>query len=425
MDKLAIHGGPQVRTQPFPAWPVFDDREEEKLVKVLRSGKWWRYAYGQGVELTEKESGEDRAEVVKFQEAFARTQQAKYAIAGANGTGTLEISLKALGIGPGDEVIVPPYTFIASASAVLQVCAVPIFVDIDPDTYNIDVTKIEAAVTPRTRAIMVVHFAGQPAPMDEILQIARKHNLVVVEDAAHAHGSSYKGRRVGAIGNVGSFSFQSSKNMTSGEGGILTTNDKDLARMCDSLLWAGREVGRPWYEFHRLGWNYRLTEFQAAILSVQLTRLEEQNATRRKNAEYLTRKLSQINGITPCKVLASTTEHSYHIYMFKFNPEGFKGKSRQEFLAALNAEGIPGFSGYTFPLYKNPMFLNKEFYKGGFPAIAPYARDINYTDFEKTCPVAEKACNAEAVWLEHRLFLGTQSDMDDIAEAVVKVNKLL
>lgn len=425
MDKLALKGGNAVRNKPFPSWPVFDNTEETNLMRVLHSGKWWRFAYGEGIELSEKEAGDNRAEVVKFQEAFARMQNATYGIACANGTGSLEIAFKALNIGPGDEVIVPAYTYVASATAVLQVNAVPIFVDIDPGTYNIDTNKIEAAITERTRAIEVVHFGGQPVQMDEVMNIAKKHNLAVVEDAAHAHGSSYKNTRVGAIGDIGSFSFQASKNMTAGEGGLITTNDKQLATMCDSLLWAGREVGRPWYEFHRLGWNYRITEFQAAILSAQLERLEEQNKTRTENATYLTSLLNNIHGITPCTVLPSTTEHSYHIYMFKYDSTEFKGKNRTDFLDALNAEGIPCFSGYTFPLYKNPMFINKDFYKGGYPVVPGYARDINYADFEALCPVSEKACNEEAVWLEHRLFLGIKSDMDDIATAITKVQELI
>ena len=425
MEKLALHGGTPVRSKPFTSWPVFDKSEETNVLRVLNSGKWWRFAYGQGIELKENETGADRAEVVKFQEAFARMHHSEFGIACANGTGSLEVAFKALDIGPGDEVIVPAYTYVASATSVLQINAVPIFVDINPDTYCIDVTKIEQAITGRTKAIEVVHFGGQPAQMDEVLKIAEKHNLAVVEDAAHAHGSSYKGIRVGAIGNIGSFSFQSSKNMTAGEGGLLTTNNKQLASICESLVWAGREVGRPWYEFHKLGWNYRITEFQAAILSAQLSRLEVQNATRQENAKYLTGLLKNIEGITPCTVLSTTTEHSYHIYMLKYNKAGFKEKSRKEFITALNAEGIHCISGYEFPLYMNPLFLNKNFFKGGFPVVPGYARDINYGDFKELCPASEKACSEEAVWLEHRMFLGTKSDMDDIANAIAKVKALI
>jgi dTDP-4-amino-4,6-dideoxygalactose transaminase len=287
MSVLAINGASPVRTEPFSAWPVHDQQEVKAITQVVESGKWWRFAYATGVEVQERIDAGEISKVLEFSRAFAQHQQAQYGIAVANGTGSLEIIFKALGIGPGDEVIVPAYTYVASATAVLQVNAVPIFVDVDPETYNLNPDLLEAAITPRTKAIEPVHFGGQPADMDRILEIAQKHGLFVVEDAAHAHGSEWRGRKVGALGDAGSFSFQSSKNMTAGEGGIILTNDTNLAERCDSLLWAGREKGRPWYEFHRLGWNYRLTEFQAAILLIQLGRLEAQNERRMENARYL------------------------------------------------------------------------------------------------------------------------------------------
>jgi len=243
-----------IRTKPFTDWPVFDATEEKALLKVLRSGKWWRFAFGQGVEMAEPEKGE-RSQVVMFQEEFARQHDCKYGIAAANGTATLEMGIRAMNLGIGDEIIVPAYTFIASATCVLQNNLVPIFVDIDPDTYNIDPYRIEEAITEKTRAIMAVHFGGQVADMDRIMAIAAKHKLAVIEDAAHAHGCEWNGKKAGSFGLFSSFSFQASKNMTSGEGGILCTNDQAFAAECDALLWAGRKVGRPWYEFHRLGWN--------------------------------------------------------------------------------------------------------------------------------------------------------------------------
>lgn len=419
MGKLAINGGAPVRTSGFHAWPIHDDMEEKAVIDVVRSGKWWRFAFGQGVELAEPEKGE-RSQVALFQEEFARHHDCKYGIAAANGTGTLEMGIRAMNPGVGDEIIVPAYTYVASATSILQNNCVPVFVDIDPETYNIDAGRIEEAITDRTRAIMVVHFGGQPVNFDKIMPIAEKYKLPVIEDAAHAHGCEWKGKKAGSFGLFSSFSFQASKNMTSGEGGIICSNDRDIAAECDSLMWAGRKVGCPWYEFHRLGWNYRLTEFQAAILRIQLKRLDAQNAIREKNADYLSGTLSQIRGIIPLKREAGTTKHGYHIYMFKYDEE-LTGLSRNKFIKAANAEGIPAFSGYTYPIYKTPMFLNKKFINGSFPLGSQYHDDIDYAAFESKCPVAEKACKSEAVWLPQNIFLGDKKDMDDIVIAITKI----
>lgn len=422
MARLALKGGSPVRTAPFPEWPVHDEREVEAVTEVIRSGKWWRFAYATGLELNEDLEAPEISKVIEFGQRFARLQQAKHGIAVANGTASLEIILKSLGIGPGDEVIVPAYSFIASASSVLQVNAVPVFVDVQRDTYNLDPDRLEEAITPRTRAIEPVHFGGQPADMDRVLEIAAKHGLAVVEDAAHAHGSEWRGRRVGALGHAGSFSFQASKNMTAGEGGAIVTNDDALARRCDSYLWAGREQGRPWYEFHRLGWNYRLTEMQAAVLLVQLSRLEEQNEKRMANARYLDQRLGEIGGVLPLRWDERATRHSHHIYILRYDAQAFGGVHRDQFVQALNAEGIPAAAGYAFPLYANPMFLNQEFYPKGCPISCPYyGQQVDFAAYAEKCPVAERICRDESVWLEHRLLLGTQQDMDDIAEAVAKI----
>jgi len=317
-------------------------------------------------------------------------------------------------------VIVPAYTYVASSTAVLQNNLVPIFVDVDPRTYNLDPSRVEAAVTERTRAIMVVHFGGQVADMDALGEIARRHGLMLLEDAAHAHGCAWKGRKAGSWGAFGSFSFQASKNMTCGEGGIITTNDKNLAEQCDALLWAGRKVGRPWYEFHRLGWNYRITEFQAAILRVQLRRLDEQIAQRDRMGTLLAEKLSKIEGIRPCWRDPRVTVHGYHIFIFGLD-EARLGMKRDAFLEALAAEGVPASGGYSFPLYANPMFVEKRFINGSFPLGTAYHGDVDYSSFAAQCPVAEKACGGEAVWLAQNLLLGGEQDVADITAAVRKV----
>lgn len=403
MNRLALHGGAPVRTRPFPAWPVHGAREEELALEVLRSGQWWRYTLGEALDGPPATA----SKVAEFQHRFAAAHGCRYGIACVNGTAALEVALRALGVRPGDEVIVPPYTFVATATAPLLIGATPVFCDIEPDTLNLDPAKLAAAITPRTRAIVPVHFAGLAADLEAIQAIAGPRGLPVLEDAAHAHGGAWQGRPLGSLGAAATFSFQASKNMTAGEGGIITTNDAALAEICESLVWVGRKRGRPWYEHHRLGWNYRLTEFQAAILLAQLERLPEQTALRQRNGAALSAKLAAIPGIRPLSVPAYATGHAWHIYVFRFDAVAF-GCSRDAFLAALAAEGIPASSGYAHPLYRNPLF-----HEPGLP--------LDYGRFADLCPASEQACR-EAVWLEHRLLLGTEADMDDIAEAVAKVH---
>jgi len=417
MNQLAMFGGQPVRTKPFPSWPVLDKAEEAAVLSVLRSGKWWRYAYSDA-----EDSAGSGSKVAEFQQAFAHLQGARYGIACANGTAALEVSLKALGVGPGDEVIVPPYTFVATATAVLSVNAVPVFADIDYDTFTLDPARFEQAITSRTKAVIPVHFAGQAADMAAILQIAKEHKLRVIEDAAHGHGATWKGQGLGSIGDAGTFSFQASKNMTSGEGGLIITNSEECARLAESYTSLGRETGAPWYEHYRLGWNYRMTEFQGAILLEQLKRLEGQNAKRRESAAYLTQRLSQIPGLHTLSVPAYATRNSCHLYMFCLNEQDF-GLSRENFLAALEKEGIPCSAGYAHPIYQNPMFLNRDFYSHDCPlSCGHYGKSLDYASFEALCPNAERACR-EAVWFEHRLLLGEHEDMDDIVHAISKIHE--
>jgi dTDP-4-amino-4,6-dideoxygalactose transaminase len=424
MSELALLGGSPVRTQAWPKWPVFDQTDEERLLQVFRSGNWWRHSYAQGVELTEDEVHPESL-VVQFQRAFARAQDCQYGICAANGTVTIEIALRAAGVKPGDEVIVPPYTYVATTTAVLMVGAIPIFVDIDPDTYNLDATRIEAAISEHTRAIIPVHFGGQPCQMDEINALATRYNLVAIEDAAHAHGSIYAGRKCGSLGALGSFSFQLSKNMTAGEGGAITTDNAEYAAACESLVWAGRKPGQPWYTHFILAGNARMTEFQGAILLGQLTRLEEQTTRRNANAKILDKLLWEIEGIRPLAKLPTTTRNSYHIFMFRYQPAAFAGLSKARFVQALVAEGISGaFAGYTAPLYANPMFLEKNFLGGGWPVDAwEHGRKLDYASFSKTCPVCERACASEAVWLPQTMLLADEQAMQDIADAIRKVQR--
>ena len=407
MSDLALFGGEPVRRKPFPHWPVFDDAEEKALVEVLRSGQWWRYSMGEAVDPASATDGA-RSKVGEFQEMFARTQGSRYGIACATGTGAIEVVLKAMGIGPGDEVIVPPYTFIATATAPMLIGATPVFCDIDLATLNLDPGRLEEAITPQTKAVMPVHFAGLAADMESILDICGRNGIPVIEDACHGHGGTWNDRGLGTIGLAGTFSFQASKNMTAGEGGLITTDDTGLAELCESYIWVGRRAGRPWYEHHYLGWNYRLTEFQGAILIEQLRRLGAQTERRRSNAAYLNEKLHGVPGICPLEIPSYATRHACHIYVFRFHEREF-GLSRPAFLEALAAEGIPAIGGYAHPLYRNPLFAA--------PDLA-----CDYSQFTALCPNAERACQ-EMVWLEHRLLLGDRADMDDVVDAIRKIHQ--
>src|SRR5687767_346663 len=305
---LALSGGTPVRTRPFTAWPVFGAAEEQRLLQVLRSGHWGRL---------------DGTEVEQFEARFAAMHGCRHAIAVVNGTVALRIALLAAGIQAGDEVIVPPYTFVATATAVLEANAVPVFADIDLDTFNLDPAAVDAAITTKTRAIVPVHFAGQPADMDAITALAARRppahgrGILVLEDAAHAHGASSKGRPAGSLGHIATFSFQSSKNLTAGEGGIITTNDDRLADACRSIHNCGRVPGGVWYEHHVVSGNYRLGEFQGAILNCQLDRLEEQTELRDRNGRRLAARLSAIPGLHPQRRPADCTRHSHHLFMLR------------------------------------------------------------------------------------------------------------
>ncbi len=399
MAKLALNGGTPVRTRPFPSWPYWDEGEIQALTEVVQSGVW----------------GIDGTRVPAFEKAFAAYQGAKHGILVNSGTTALEIALKAAGIGPGDEVLVPAYTFVATASAVLTVGATVRFVDIDPETYTLDPNELERELTPRTRAVMPVDFSGRPADYDALLQFARIHDLVVIEDSAQAWGSEWRGRKVGTQGLAGIFSFQSSKNITSGEGGIILTNDEHLAELARSYMNCGRVKGGIWYEHHYPGGNYRLTEFQSAVLQVQLNRYEPQLKKREENAAYLDNHLAQIEGISVLRADPRITRQSRHLYIVRFQSEYFGGIRREVFLKALQAEGIPASSGYGFPLYKQPLFVNRAF----GPAGSSVDVGVDYTRYH--LPASEAACYEEAVWLDQETLLSERSDMDDILEAFAKI----
>jgi dTDP-4-amino-4,6-dideoxygalactose transaminase len=399
-QSLSLLGGTPVRTRSFPAWPVFDASEESRLVRALRSGKWGKL---------------NGREVEEFESRFAALHGARFCIGVVNGTVSLRLALQAADLPAHSEVIVPPYTFLATASAAIEANMVPVFADIELETFNLSPAAVAAAITPRTRAIIPVHLGGQPVEMDALLALAQKHDLVVIEDAAQAHGAMYQGRPVGTLGRAGSFSFQSSKNLTCGEGGAIVTTDEAFADACRLLHNCGRVPAGLWYEHHRIGGNYRLGEFQGAVLNAQLDRFESQSELRERNGRYLARQLAGIPGLQPQKRAAGCTRHAYHLFLFRIDAETF-GAPREAVLAALQAEGIPVSRGYGLPLYRQPLFLNKAF----GPYLSPAA--AGHLDYEAVhCPNCETLCNDQGAWLEQNLLLGMQSDLDDIVRAFEKI----
>lgn len=393
---LAVHGGePTFDDQVLPPWPQHDDAEEKALLDVLSSGAW----------------GSTHGDVVAtFEQEFAEYQQAKHAICLNNGTLAIAAALRAAGVGLGDEVIVPPYTFIATASAALFIGAVPVFADVDPVTHLLDPQATEAAITPRTKAVIVVHLAGRPVDMDAFTAIGHRHGLTIVEDCAQAHGAEYRGRRIGAIGDLGTFSFQSSKNITAGEGGAVVTDDPDLAQALYSLVNVGRVPGGGWYQHTTVGYNLRLTEFQAAILRAQLTRHPHQQQTREHNATILTDLLGEADGIQVAPPDPAVTAHGRHLFIFRVPALGVAG-TRDAVVSALAAEGLRAASSGYVPLHRHEA-LNREITELTGRLGQPYPRT--------ELPVAEQVCT-DTIWLPQRYLLGTEEQTRQIAAAIVKV----
>jgi dTDP-4-amino-4,6-dideoxygalactose transaminase len=392
---LAIDGGDPVRTAPFPSWPVYDEREERLLLEVLRSGNW----------------GEISGDMVTtFATRFAAYQRAQYGICAPNGTMAIQLGLKALGVGAGDEVITTPYTFIATASAALLLGAKPVFVDVKPDTCNIDPDRLAAAITPRTKAIVPVHIGGQPADMDGVMAVADEYGLHVLEDACQAWGAEWKGTRVGAIGDVGCFSFQAGKNINAGEGGIVVTNDPELAEICWSLHNVGRIRGGEWYQHERLGWNFRMTEWQAAVLHAQLDRLPEQEPIREHSARYLDDAIAAIEGLSPIVVDPRVTRHARHLYPVRYDAAAFGGHTRDAFLRALQAEGITCVSAGYVPLTSSPAIRRTIAEEFGEESLAQL----------DTCPIAEEV-SRDVFWLTQVALLGDQEALESILASIRKI----
>ena len=406
----ALLGGKPVITKKWQTWPMWiPETDEKRVLEVLRSGVW------------------SRAHVVtEFEEKWAQTMGAKRCLATVNGTTALICAIANLDIGAGDEVIVPPYTFIATIQAVLQNGAMPVFVDTDPETFQIDADKIEQKITPRTRAILPVHLAGLPADMDKIMAIAKKHNLLVVEDACQAWMAEVNNKKVGTIGNAGCYSFQNSKNIPIGEGGAVVSDDDEFMDRCFSYHSYGNPYGTTAGDVDAgtigPGTKLRLTEYQAAIGLAQLKRLAAQTDVRSKNAEYLRSLLLKIPGITPYRLYPNVTRAAYHLFPFRYNKVEFSELPRETFLKALSAEGVPCYAGYT-PLNKMP-FLGNTFQTKNFKKMYPKEMlDGKKYYAENECPENDRLCNEQAVWFTQNILLAERADMDLIANAIEKIRK--
>ncbi|GAA1572148.1 3-amino-5-hydroxybenzoate synthase [Kribbella karoonensis] len=371
----------------MPEWPQYDDEEAKALLEVLNSGKWG------------STSGDT---VATFEREFAAYQQAGHAVCLANGTLAIAVALRAAGVGIGDEVIVPPYTFIATASAALFVGAVPVFADVDPDTHLLDPAAAEAAITERTKAIVVVHLAGRPADLDAFTALGERRGLTIVEDAAQAHGAAYKGRPVGAIGDLGTFSFQSSKNITAGEGGVVLTESAELAGAVYSLVNVGRVPGGGWYQHETVGYNLRLTEFQAAILRVQLRRHPELQALRERNARLLTDLLAPVEGIRLAPEDPAITAHGRHLFMLRVPGH------RDAVLKSLTAAGIDKASPGYVPLHRNTAVLRE---------ATTITTRLNQPYPQPTCPNADKV-SQDTIWLPQPYLLGTEDQTQTLATTI-------
>jgi len=405
MSRLAIHGGPKAAEGlRVPNWPMVGEEERTAVLEALESRHWCRIYPGSRVEA--------------FEEAFAEFHDAKHAVGVSNGTVALELALLACGVRPGDEVLVPAVTFIASASAIVtSVGAVPIFVDIDPETASISPEAIQAAITDRTRGVVAVHYAGYPIDLDRILPMVKKHDLVLIEDCAHAQGTEWKGRQVGTCGHMGGFSFQESKAFTAGEGGIVLTDDDENAERARLLHNIVRVIGRPGYEHHLLASNYRMSELQAALLLAQLQRFRrDQVRVKHENGELLAEGLQEIGGVEPLKRDERITQRGYYFFIIRYDSEQFGGVHRDRFVEALRAEGVPCAAGYGIPLYKHPAFK--------WERIEPFLAESSrpWPDYERLyLPVSERFCAEEQITISHKVLLSGRSGMQAILDAVTKI----
>lgn len=409
MSKLAIKGGTPVRSKPWPRWPLRGDEERKQLLDAFENGSWGGFP-------------EPQPKAAEFGERFAKYQDSKFGICCTNGSISLEICLRAAGIKAGDEVIVPCTTWIATGAAPIYVNAVPVIVDVDPVNYCIDVDQVENAITDRTRAIIPVHLGSSIADLDRLVEVARKHDLVLIEDCAHAHGARWRDKGVGSWGDFGSWSFQTSKVLTSGEGGCITTDDDLLQQKTHSMVNCGRkDEGYDRFEGQLLGYNARMSEFQCAVMLGQLARCDDLLALKHENASYLASQLEQIGGITPVPVDDRETRRGYYQYILNYDAQQFQGVHRDRFLEALEAEGVDLDGVFYPPMPLHPLFnarsdewpMLRERYGDGIQAPETL-RNLRF-------PVGHRFAFETGIWMHYGFLIGGRQEIDDIVEAIAKV----
>ncbi len=410
MSDLALLGGTKTRTTPFPPYPVIGEAERRAIIDVLDEGRLSTFIASPG----EHFLGGRR--IRQFEAEFADFHGVRYAVAFNSATAALHAAVVGCGVQPGEEVIVPPYTFTSTATCALMHGAIPVFADVEEEGFCLDPKSVETVVSSRSRVMIPVHLFGQPAAMDELLEVARRYRLRVVEDCAQAPGAVYKGRKVGTLGDCGIFSFQETKNLMTGEGGMLITNDPTIADVARLLRNHGEAAVAPGearsYKAEVLGWNYRMTEFEAALGRVQLAQLGEQNGARQRLAAHLTRALEGVRGLR-VPPLRGDVEHVYYVYPLLFD-EAAWGAPRAKVLAAINAEGVPISGGYVKPLYLSPLYQERR-----ATAFRSYSGDARYE--EGICPAVERLHNQTMVLLAIVRPPATEADMDDVARAIQKV----
>jgi len=407
--ELALFGGKKIRTHPFPKHPLIGNEEKNAVLKVLESGNLSTFRAEAGSNFL------GGVNIKKFEEDFAQYIGTKFAVSFNSATSALHAAIVAVGVNPGEEVIVPPYTFTSTATSVLMHNAIPVFADVQSDIFCIDPISIEKRISKLTKAIIPVHLFGHPAEMDEIMEIAQKHNLKIIEDCAQAVGAKYKNKKVGSIGDCGIFSFQETKAISTGEGGMLVTNDEKIAQIARMVRNHGEAIldsqNQRTYKSEFLGWGYRMTELEAALGIEQLKKLDGANKIRKNLAYGLTEKLNMIGGLSHVK--KSYVEHVYWFYAFSFN-EPKIGMSREQFVSALNAEGIPFGQGYVKPLYLNPIYHeNKPFPYKFYKGTASYEKGL--------CPVAERLHEKELVSTIILRPPANENDLKDVINAIDKV----
>lgn len=404
----AILGGQPVRSNPLPGeWPIWDETEENAILSALRSGKWQRFV----------------KDVIDTEKEFAEKLGSKYALFTTNGTHALISALRVLGIEGGDEVLVTPNTFVATIDTILLVNALPVFIDTDPETTMMNADKLEAKITKNTKAIMPVHIEGGICDMDKINAVAKKHNLLVIEDACQAILAEWKGKKVGTLGDLGCFSFSQPKMLNCGEGGVILGDDEDVMDKCHSFQNFGRaQRGIMGSRYPMLGTKCRITHFQAALLKAQMSRLEEQTTKRSENAEYLDSRLSDIPGILPRKLYDGVTRRAYYVYSFRYKKEHFKGLSRKKFVAALKAEGINLKEGNEPPHNQEVKggFIENTINSKTFQRIYGKKRLEEYAQ-QQDCPDNDQLCKEAVSFSCNYLLSGSKKDMDDIYKAILKI----